>query len=815
MWFDSSVLSYLAGVTARSLALAAVALAAIGILRIRTAAARHAIWTVVVTGMLLLALCSLLAPPIPLRVLSSDAGFQAAVPEPGRLAQSSAQSGTAAAPQSGFEWRWPSWEESAVAGYLLVALFLLARLGVGYLFTRRLLHAANRTELEPDAVYESTWISVPLTVGWARPKILLPAGWREWEAAKLASVLAHERTHIRRADWGIALLAGMNRCLFWFHPLAWWLERHLAGLAEQACDDAALLELGSREHYAQALLDIAATVKTGHGRLVWEAMAMAKASEVHMRIERILDETRQIPHGVGRRRWAALLVCSLPLIYAASVVQLAPAQDQVVLPAAAPAQNGLTTADAARMEQQLAREPDDLETRSKLIGYYFVQNVREPRLTHILWMIEHHPEAELTAFNSAGLSPRANALNTIADYERASSLWRRQIAANPRDYRVLSNAAQFYLHSGGDRYEAERLLKQARELPAIQGAPNNAGSKLTELYARVLNTTIDASGAHFPGTDASGFSEKVMAELQSSTDGQFLNQVGNMLAGAARNAPPEQQHFFEQQLNFAEALMQRAERFGGPRASVLGVFGPAAGAPSAVVRTGASLGTAVAPQPAAPAPLQLAEPPQVLSRVDPQYPANARPLKISGIVRLSLQIGPDGHPRNISVMQGHPMLIMSAIDAVKQWIFAPVLQNGVPVTAAFQVTIPFQYDGPVDTQQASAPPPPAAAVPNPVPTRIRVGGNVQMAMVIKRVDPIYPEQARTAGPDGGPLEGVVKLAVIIGYDGSVQSVQPTEGHPMLAPAAEEAVKQWVYRPTLLNGTPVQVSTTVDVMISAK
>ena len=132
---------------------------------------------------------------------------------------------------------------------------------------------------------------MPLTIG---RKILLPAGWESWDEPKLQAVLAHERTHVRRGDWAIALLAGVTRCIYWFHPLAWWLERRLATLAEQACDDSALLLVDSQP-YAQALLDMAAAVKTAQGRLVWEAMAMAKAAEVRKRIERILDETRQIP----------------------------------------------------------------------------------------------------------------------------------------------------------------------------------------------------------------------------------------------------------------------------------------------------------------------------------------------------------------------------------------------------------------------------------------------------------------------------------------------------------------------------------------
>ena len=78
-------------------------------------------------------------------------------------------------------------------------------------FTRRLVRASRRVDcLGADDVFESDWIAVPMTVGLARPKILLPAGWREWPADKLDAAMAHERMHVRRADWAIAVLAGLN-----------------------------------------------------------------------------------------------------------------------------------------------------------------------------------------------------------------------------------------------------------------------------------------------------------------------------------------------------------------------------------------------------------------------------------------------------------------------------------------------------------------------------------------------------------------------------------------------------------------------------
>jgi TonB family protein len=89
--------------------------------------------------------------------------------------------------------------------------------------------------------------------------------------------------------------------------------------------------------------------------------------------------------------------------------------------------------------------------------------------------------------------------------------------------------------------------------------------------------------------------------------------------------------------------------------------------------------------------------------------------------------------------------------------------------------------------------------------RIVVGGQVQEANLVKKVMPVYPPLAREVR-----LQGAVVLSVIIGQDGSMQEIKVVSGHPMLAPAAMEAVRQWQYKPTLLNGQPVEVSTEVTI-----
>jgi TonB family protein len=89
--------------------------------------------------------------------------------------------------------------------------------------------------------------------------------------------------------------------------------------------------------------------------------------------------------------------------------------------------------------------------------------------------------------------------------------------------------------------------------------------------------------------------------------------------------------------------------------------------------------------------------------------------------------------------------------------------------------------------------------------RVRVGGNVQNVNLIRKVVPAYPALAKQAR-----IQGTVRFNAIIGKDGSILNLQTVTGHPLLVPAAMEAVKQWMYKPTLLNNEPVEVITTIDV-----
>jgi len=102
-----------------------------------------------------------------------------------------------------------------------------------------------------------------------------------------------------------------------------------------------------------------------------------------------------------------------------------------------------------------------------------------------------------------------------------------------------------------------------------------------------------------------------------------------------------------------------------------------------------------------------------------------------------------------------------------------------------------------------APPP-----PKPAQQRIRQGGSVQAALLVNKVQPVYPPLARQTR-----ISGTVRLHALISKTGSVESLEVISGHPLLVRAAMDAVQQWKYKPTLLNGEPVEVDTTIDVIFS--
>jgi TonB family protein len=120
-------------------------------------------------------------------------------------------------------------------------------------------------------------------------------------------------------------------------------------------------------------------------------------------------------------------------------------------------------------------------------------------------------------------------------------------------------------------------------------------------------------------------------------------------------------------------------------------------------------------------------------------------------------------------------------------------RNGVLLTTFSSVPKPsYEFDDRVSPPDAT-----------PKVHKISVSGGVMVAMLLKKVDPVYPGDLR--------LEGTVVLQALINKEGHIENLHVISGHPMLRQAALDAVKQWVYKPYLLNGEPIEVETTINVV----
>ncbi|HYL64191.1 MAG TPA: M56 family metallopeptidase, partial [Candidatus Methylomirabilis sp.] len=241
------------------------------------------------------------------------------------------------------------WVVVAAGIYAAIALLLLGRLLLGLVLSHRLARLSEKIS-DGDAVRklrfrayasglesvpqmaESELVSVPATLNVFRPVILLPAHWREWDEAKLDAILAHEVSHVARRDSLTQRISLIHRAIFWFSPLAWWLDRRLNELAEEASDEAALGAGADKNRYAEMLLGFFADLEAASGRVWWQGVSMAsdgsRAGHAEKRVERILSWGGSI--SMKKSLAVALVAVAAPVIFLAAAVHpvIARAQDK-------------------------------------------------------------------------------------------------------------------------------------------------------------------------------------------------------------------------------------------------------------------------------------------------------------------------------------------------------------------------------------------------------------------------------------------------------------------------------------------------------
>lgn len=177
----------------------------------------------------------------------------------------------------------------------------------------------------------------------------------------------------------------------------------------------------------------------------------------------------------------------------------------------------------------------------------------------------------------------------------------------------------------------------------------------------------------------------------------------------------------------------------------------------------------------------------------PPPPPAAAPVKVVKVVQTDIV---NGELRT-------PTKIPKKIEMIKEDEAPPPVMASTGVVGGVPGGVPGGSMGGVIGSVLSSTPTVAPKIATP--QRVRVSSGVVSGLLVRKVNPVYPPLARQAR-----IQGTVVLQAQISKDGNIENLQLISGHPMLAPAAIEAVKQWKYRPYLLNGEPVEVETQVQV-----
>jgi TonB family protein len=642
----------LTGVALKSTAILIAAWLCALLLRKRSAAARHLVWTGAAVAVLTLPILSVSLPALRLPIANTTTNivFQAiGSSQPDSKTPGIVSPLAINAPVGPTKWR-PDWKAALISLWIAGSLLALAQMLLACVAVWRVRRAAKPFGdrefsatlsrslgiRHPVDVLESGMGSMPMTFGILRSAVFMPSDAGTWSEERRRIVLLHELAHVRRGDVATHLLARAALAVYWWNPLAWKAWREFLKEREHATDDLVLNAGARASEYANHLLDIARTM---HSAPVvgCAAVAMARRSQLEGRLVAILDT------GINRRApgRASLLAASLLAVAMVAPFAAVEAQEPQTQPAAIPAD--IDAAIRAAHEQKNYAMLDNAATAAERLRKFDVaQKLLEAAL----------------AIRGEDAGPQSvkygEGLIKLGDLE----LKRNQPKAAERFYDRASQAL-------GDRPEAAAALVHlgaaalgARDFPkafdyfqhAQRVDPAQAGTALMWMaLTRERSGEINEAEALFKQALGLQDSSSLQAAVTMKLYAQFLRSQSR--SGEAAD--------LETQANAAQnARVPRAI----PKSS------------EGAYRIGGGVSA-----------------PSVLSKVEPEYSEEARIAKLAGTVVVGGEVGPDGLAHNLRILRGLGLeLDQKAIEAIQQWHFKPGIKDGQPVSVVVTIEVNFR-----------------------------------------------------------------------------------------------------------------------------
>jgi TonB family protein len=522
--------------------------------------------------------------------------------------------------------------------------------------------------------FVSSTVGGPVTFGFLNPSILLPTRVAELPDDLREAIAHHELAHVRRRDWLFVLFEESIRSLLWFHPAIWFVLSRIQLAREQVVDAEVVGLTRDRERYLDALVAVAAQ------RLlpdVAPAPLFLKKRQLEVRVAAVLKETHM---SKPRTFLSFTTVCSAALLAARLAVWMFPMQ--------APAQ---TVQVSPNYRTVSVSDGDGV--------------VVEPGAKVLHRTPVFYPSGVMTT-GTVIVESTVDAKGEVSDA---------RVVSGPEELRnaALSSVLNWHFSTDGG------LPPTVQSTIRFVGPPQSAAAATVAAAAPVVSP-----GPYLRSISTIGLSDELDQKVRASLPSHVGDVFGTDELARARAAVKEvDQHL----------IVGMRVNGGG---TTLTVMLPVAGI-SGGVRGGVTGGV-----------------PGVLMEegvVSPALDAQADATRAANQARLR----------------------QMAQDVMTSESTAASNSGVYPYTSGVQ--------------------------------RVRVGGMVEAANLVKKVTPLYPPLAKQAR-----IQGTVRFTAIIGADGSVVSLQLVEGHPLLVDSAREAVQQWQYKPLLLNGNPVEVITQIDV-----
>jgi TonB family protein len=471
-------------------------------------------------------------------------------------------------------------------------------------------------------------VSSPVTFGYRDPVVLLPPRFSELTAEVQEAILWHEMFHVWRRDWAWTLAEEIVRAIFWFNPAIWWMLGEAQLAREQTVDRMVIDATGARERYLDALLAIAGAP----ARLdLAPAPLFLKRRHLKQRVVSIVREVRMSK---------ARLVST----FAASAAMLAGVCWMITgaLPLTAAPQNvndapGVTVATGST--PLIHRSP-----------------VRYP--------------AEAIAKGVQGSVTVQAKLGSDGSVVDAS------VVSGPDELRKAALESVLNWHFDRSAAGGSQQVSISFTLP-----PQSAGIPGAPAPVAVMPALANSEPKSIRSIVVAGLSEEAQRELLA----QLPFHEGDTMSSADLAKLTSAVRSFDSHLmvslgDFPSGLDIRIR----PQTSSAvpgGVVSPFSGtaplpgvsvAPPAAIRVGGNVQQA-----------------NLITQIRPVYPPEAKAARVQGRVRFEATIGPDGHVQNLKVLSGPPLLVDSALEAVKQWVYKPTLLNGQPVTVLTVVDVNY------------------------------------------------------------------------------------------------------------------------------